>query len=189
MLEWVSDLVVEDIFDEGYPGRDTTGVQPRQQLYCPHPNPAPTSMPANTPSPPQSIIRHHRAPWATAEQRRSWRAEAAGELRRLGASGCVSWQLDGEMLGARGWAGHTCRHPRQQGVPLGALDDAAAVRAWDRWARDGERRRERPLTLLLAVEFPARLRALPPCGAEYLRTAFMAAVTILHEYVRLSVWL
>jgi hypothetical protein len=131
-------------------------------------------------SPPQTVIvRHHRAPWATPELRRSCMTETAAELRRCGgASESVAWQLDGEMLQKRGSVDYTCRHVRQQGMEL---DDPETVCVWDRWARNGEDRRERALTLLLMTEYPARLRELPRDGEEYLLTTFMAAVTMLHE--------
>lgn len=95
----------------------------------------------------------------------------------------VTWQLDAEMYREKGWVGYTCRHPRSE-LPLDQLDQYEAIEWWDKGCEDP---RWRNLSILLTAEFPARMAELRRQGREhsevYLLTAFMTAVTILHEQV------
>ncbi|KAL7627533.1 hypothetical protein AAE478_001726 [Parahypoxylon ruwenzoriense] len=138
------------------------------------------------------------------------RAQLEGEVAHA-----ITWQLDPDMFARKGWVGYTCRHPRR-GMPLAELDRFETIRLWDRRDgshdqadsggdengdenRDGRREgrgrirgRCRDLTVLVAAEFPARLVELRKRGKEheeeYLLTAFMAAVTILHELGHAVYW-
>lgn len=132
------------------------------------------------------------APWAGPEQRQQWLDDACRELGREGAfARALEWQLDNAMFRERGWVGYTCRYRRPPlDLGLDELDDPAAIaRSDDAGCRAG--RKYRDMTILVMAEFPARLRELRAAsasgparegrGGEALLTAFMAAVTILHE--------
>lgn len=139
---------------------------------------------------PQAVARHHRAVWAPPELKQKWLDDTRHELRSAALTRLVEWQLDAAMFGDRGWVGYTCRHPRTAGMTLGSLDSFETVARFDRAkqgrSREGEDEgRYRALSVLVMSEFPARLCELRRLGMErgeeYLLTAFMATVTILHE--------
>lgn len=161
-LEWISDFLIDDIFDEQYPGRG--------KCQCPRPGCEQTTL--------KTIVRHHRADWATEELKRSWVIEASEELKR-GLSRSIEWQLDPDMFKTKGWVGYSCRHPRND-LPLEELDARDIIEEWDHRAKRAHRK-ERKLTLLVMTEFPNRLKELPNNSEEYLLTAFMTAITIVHE--------
>lgn len=150
-LAWISDFLIDDIFDEHYPGRETQT---------------------------QTIVRHHDADWATAELKRSWIVEASEELKR-GLPMSIEWHLDPDMFRSRGWVGYTCRHPRGD-MPVDELDARGTIEEWDHRARRSQRKQRR-LSLLVMAEFPHRMKELARDSEEYLLTAFMAAVTLIHE--------
>ncbi|KAH8680856.1 hypothetical protein BX600DRAFT_520062 [Xylariales sp. PMI_506] len=168
-LEWVSDFVVDDIFDVQYPGRE--------KCQCSRPHCRRTVQ--------KNIVRHHRAAWATPEIKSKWLHEARAELRDS-LPECIEWQLDAKMLKEKGWLGYACRHPRD-GMSLGKLDEYETVKRFDDVCKKA-RRKQRKMTLLLMTEYPQKLRDLPKDSEEYLLTAFMAAVTILHELAHAIFW-
>ncbi|KAI0398398.1 hypothetical protein F5Y17DRAFT_453970 [Xylariaceae sp. FL0594] len=124
---------------------------------------------------PASIVRHHQAHWATKEKRARWVGIARDALKNEFPK-LIQWQIDHEMFGKKGWNGYTCRHPRGE-LGLDELD------------RHG---RSRNLTILVMAEHPARMAELRRQGKsdseEYLMTAFMATVTILHELGHAVYW-
>ncbi|KAI0484663.1 hypothetical protein GGR56DRAFT_680300 [Xylariaceae sp. FL0804] len=174
-LLWLSDFVVDDVFDELYPGRAQKGGSQK------------SSEEEGRRAAPEIIVRHHRAPWATPELRRQWldvtRSLLKGELAES-----IRWELDGKMFQEKGWVGYTCRHPRGQ-LPLEELDRYETIERSD---REGPRDSPRKMTILVAEEYPRRLGELRHQGGagteEYLLTAFMAAVTILHELGHAAYW-
>lgn len=93
----------------------------------------------------------------------------------------LTWQLDEDIYREKGWVGYTCRHPRCE-LPLDELDRYENIEWWDRGCEDD---RWRNLTVLLTTEFPARMAELRRQGKEhsdeYLLTAFMTTMTLLHE--------
>ncbi|KAK8079955.1 hypothetical protein PG997_007773 [Apiospora hydei] len=102
-----------------------------------------------------------------------------------GIAKSITWQLDADMFSQKGWSGYTCRHRRDNPfIPLGKLDSYAAIEAGDRACRE-QGLSQRHLTVLLMAEYPARLSDPRKKGLgeseEYLLTAFMASITILHE--------
>ncbi|KAI1633413.1 hypothetical protein F4809DRAFT_655194 [Biscogniauxia mediterranea] len=170
-LQWLSDFVIEDIFGESYPGREPSHASERTTFVTDENRTAP-----------KTIVRHHRAPWATPEQKRKWLITTQRRLRNEVASS-ITWQLDADMYPKRGWVGYTCKHPRGN-LSLDELDRYETIRKFDRSCRD---RRYRDLTVLVTAEYPRRLAELRrrglAHGEEYLLTAFMTTITILHEYV------
>jgi hypothetical protein len=161
-LEWISDFTIDDIFGDLYPGRE--------KCQCPRPQCDQTVL--------RTIVRHHRADWATPELKRSWIIEASEELQRI-MPASIQWQLDSDMFKRKGWIGYTLRHPRN-GTSLDELDRFARIEEWDHRARVGQRK-HRKLTLMVMAELPRRLMSLPRDGEEYMLTAFMTAVTLVHE--------
>ncbi|KAK6196826.1 hypothetical protein LQW54_011141 [Pestalotiopsis sp. IQ-011] len=155
-LAWISDFLIDDIFDEQYPGREN-----------------------------RAIVRHHDAGWATGELKRSWIVEASEELKR-GLPRSIEWRLDPDMFRSKGWVGYTCRHPRGD-MPIGELDARDTIEEWDHRVRRS-RRKQRRLSLLVMAEFPKRLKELARESEEYLLTAFMAAVTLIHELGHAIFW-
>ncbi|RYP36434.1 hypothetical protein DL767_003397 [Monosporascus sp. MG133] len=99
----------------------------------------------------------------------------------------LEWQLDGAMFRERGWVGYTCRHPRGE-MELDDLDTFETIARYDA-RKEG---RYRTMSILVMAEFPARLRDLREQGREegeeYLLTAFMTAVTLLHELGHAAYW-
>ncbi|KAK7927748.1 hypothetical protein PG985_004746 [Apiospora marii] len=96
------------------------------------------------------------------------------------------------MFSQKGWSGYTCRHRRNNvAVPLDELDSYTAIEMEDRACRE-KGLSQRHLTILLMAEYPARLRELKEKGEsggeEYMLTAFMAAVTIMHELAHAVYW-
>lgn len=87
------------------------------------------------------------------------------------------------MFQQRGWNGYTCRHPKGE-LSLSEMDQYEIVKEFDSLSLyEGSRN----LTILVTAEYPARLAELRRQGkarSEYLITAFMTTVTLLHEYVK-----
>ncbi|KAI5868517.1 hypothetical protein GGS23DRAFT_609197 [Durotheca rogersii] len=135
-------------------------------------------------------------------QRDEWLRTAEARLADEAVARATTWQLDARIFRQRGWVGYTCRHPRCGGASLAVSDDGHGA---TRSGGDGGRNREgddepagrasryNDLTILVAAEFPARMAELRRCGKEhgeeYLLTAFMAAVTILHELGHAIYWI
>ena len=171
-LEWISDFIIDDIFSRDYPG-----AQHPHAYNCIGIQQNPT---------PYSIARHHKASWASPETRKFWLDRASRNMSH-GIAKSVTWQLDADMFLRKGWSGYTCRHRRNSSsipIPLDELDSYATIEAEDRACRE-QGLSQRHLTILLMAEYPVRLRELREKGdgssEEYMFTAFMAAVTILHE--------
>ncbi|KAK7956784.1 uncharacterized protein PG986_006006 [Apiospora aurea] len=155
-LEWISDFFIDDIFSKDYPGAQLS--QPQGGI----------NNKGN--STPYSIARHHIAPWASPEQKRLWLDNVSQEMSH-GIAKSITWQLDADMFSQKGWSGYTCRHRRDNPfIPLGSKASRRGIY----------------LTVLLMAEYPARLRDLRKKGLggseEYLLTAFMATITILHDH-------
>ncbi|KAI1489358.1 hypothetical protein F5X96DRAFT_683973 [Biscogniauxia mediterranea] len=176
-LQWLSDFVIEDIFGESYPGREPSHAFERTTFV----------MTDENRTAPKTIVRHHRAPWATPEQKRKWLITTQRRLRNEVASS-ITWQLDADMYPERGWVGYTCKHPRGN-LALDELDRYETIRKFDRSCRD---RRYRDLAVLVTAEYPRRLAELRrrglAHGEEYLLTAFMTMITILHELGHAIYW-
>ncbi|KAI0966848.1 hypothetical protein F4678DRAFT_475551 [Xylaria arbuscula] len=173
-LPWLSDFLIDDIFDENYPGRERGSSVLAVSAH-------------ETKTTPYSIVRRHGAYGATREQKRKWR-ESARDALQNDLPKLVQWQVDKEIFQQRGWNGYTCRHPRGD-LPLSEIDKYETIEKFDSIsAHEGSR----SLTILLAAEFPARLAELRRQGKaqseEYLLTAFMAAVTMLHELGHAIYW-
>lgn len=96
----------------------------------------------------------------------------------------IRWQIDREIFKEKGWNGYTCRHPRGD-LPLAELDKYETIEKFDSISHH---ERSRNLTILVMAQYPVRLAELrrqgKARGEEYLLTAFMTTVTILHEYVQ-----
>ncbi|KAI0159738.1 hypothetical protein GGR57DRAFT_521004 [Xylariaceae sp. FL1272] len=175
-LTWLSDFDIDDIFDKNYPGRK------REPCYSFIPESS-----CNESTVPGSIVRHHRAPWATEDQKNRWKNSTRSRLRTTLAKS-VHWQLDQEIFSRNGWNGYTCRHPRGD-LPLHELDKYQTIIKSDKLcAHEGSRN----LSIHLMAEFPSRMAELrcqrKEQSEEYLLTAFMAAVTILHEIGHAVYW-
>lgn len=169
-LEWISDFIIDDIFSRGYPGAQF----PQTQAY----------LGAQKNATPYNIARHHRATWASPGQRNSWLDKASQEMSQNMAKS-ITWQLDADMFAQKGWSGYTCRHRcSNPPISLDELDRYAAIEAADHECTE-QSLSQRHLAILLMAEYPARLRELAENGhgdsVEYLLTAFMTAITILHE--------
>jgi len=108
----------------------------------------------------------------------SARVELSSALPR-----CIVWQLDADMFREKGWVGYTARHPRT-GTGFQGLDAPETIEKWDRLTHMINAK-YRSLAVMVMQEYPARLRELRRFGLEdteeYIFTAFMAAVTVLHE--------
>ncbi|KAK5634538.1 hypothetical protein RRF57_010252 [Xylaria bambusicola] len=173
-IPWLSDFLIDDIFDENYPGtqRDNfvISIPGHENQRCPH-----------------SIVRHDRAYRATREKRDKWRAAARDALQNDLPS-LIQWQIDKDIFHERGWIGYTCRHPRGD-LPLSEIDKYETIEKFDSVClHEGSRN----LTILVTAEYPARLAELRRQGKaqseEYLLTAFMVTVTILHELGHAIYW-
>ncbi|KAI1752616.1 hypothetical protein F4782DRAFT_530484 [Xylaria castorea] len=160
-LQWLSDFLVDDIFGEEYPGREWTGSGSGSAY--------------EDSVTPRSIVRHHRAPWATPKKQAKWRRLTRNmlctEFPKL-----IQWQIDEDMFQQKGWNGYTCRHPRAE-LPLGEIDEYETIEKFDRISlHEGSRN----LTILVMAEYPARLAELRRQGKarsdEYLLTAFMTTM-------------
>ncbi|KAI8963826.1 hypothetical protein F5Y11DRAFT_131076 [Daldinia sp. FL1419] len=178
-LPWASDFLAHDVFVKGYPGR-------RPSCRCSSTYSAATRIDDNE-APPETIVRHHRAAWASPQLKTRWTRTAERKLRSE-IAGPLRWELDEDIFREKGWLGYTCRHPRN-GQTLEELNRYETIRRWD---RKGESFGRRKLSMLVSAEFPRRLAELrgegKAEGEEYLVTAFMAAVTILHELGRAIYW-
>ncbi|KAI0866347.1 hypothetical protein F4860DRAFT_523658 [Xylaria cubensis] len=166
-LPWLSDFLVDDIFSDDYPGREQTTCYESASMY-------------EDGVTPRSIVRHHRTPWATSKKQAKWRCLTRSMLRNE-CPKLIQWQIDEDIFKHKGWNGYTCRHPRA-GMPLDEIDEYETIQKFDRIS---PHRGSRNLTILLTAEYPARLAELRRQGKarseEYLLTAFMTTVTILHE--------
>ncbi|KAI0022687.1 hypothetical protein F4780DRAFT_161970 [Xylariomycetidae sp. FL0641] len=171
-IPWLSDFLIEDLFSENYPGK-----APSCSVFFKKSH--------NTG--PRTIVRHHRASWATVEVKRGW-VDSTRKQMKTEIARSVRWELDEEMFRERGWNGYTCRHPRQ-GLPLIELDRYETIAKFDQACGD---RKCRNMTILLMAEYPKRLAELRRQGKsqseEYLLTAFMTTVTILHELGHVLYW-
>ncbi|KAK1836933.1 inositol monophosphatase [Podospora conica] len=172
-LPWLSEFHIDDIFDDAYPGRFPTAEEEDQT--------------------PVVIPRHHISPALAAEPRirKKWHASTARDLETTLARQ-IRWQLDPDMFKEKGWVGYTCRHRGEQMVVLDAsLDRPSTIRAGDEAARErGET--GRGMTVLVMEEYTTRMGELArqgrEGGEEYLLTAFMMAVTMLHELGHAMYW-
>ncbi|KAI1806163.1 hypothetical protein F4811DRAFT_169433 [Daldinia bambusicola] len=178
-LPWASDFLAHDVFVKGYPGRNPS-------CRCSFTHSAAARADDNE-MVPRTIVRHHRAAWASPHLKGRWTRIAESKLRGE-MSNSIRWELDEDMFRERGWAGYTCRHPRN-GQTLEELDKYETIRRWD---RKFENRRRRNMSILVSAEFPKRLAQLRCEGKgqsdEYLLTAFMTAVTLLHELGHAIYW-
>ncbi|KAI0553448.1 hypothetical protein F4679DRAFT_471946 [Xylaria curta] len=172
-LPWLSDFLVDDIFGEDYPGRERTDYKS-----------ASTYKDSVTP---RSIVRHHRAPWATPKKQTQWRCLTRNMLHNEYPK-LIQWQIDKDIFKQKGWNGYTCRHPRA-GLPLDEIDEYETIQKFDRISLH---KGSRNLTILITAEYPARLAELRRQGKarseEYLLTAFMTTVTLLHELGHAMYW-
>lgn len=171
-LPWLSDFLIDDIFNEKYPGRERSA----------HPRPMFAPKEGTTP---RSIVRHHRNPLVPRAKQRKWICSTR-EIIRKELPKLIQWQIDEDMFQQRGWNGYTCRHPKGE-LPLSEIDQYETIKEFDSLSlHEGSRN----LTILVTAEYPARLAELRRQGKaqseEYLITAFMTTVTILHEYVNSS---
>ncbi|KAI0192477.1 hypothetical protein F4808DRAFT_376561 [Astrocystis sublimbata] len=173
-LTWLSDFLVRDIFGEDYPGREATGISGTAVAY-------------EDSKIPCSIVRYHTASWATPRIQSKWRQHTRDKLS-IQFPKLIKWQIDGIMFQQKGWNGYTCRHPRGD-LPLDDIDQYENIKTFDEQSPDQDLR---SLTILIMAEFPARLAELrrkgEAQGEEYLLTAFMATVTILHELGHAVYW-
>lgn len=170
-LPWLSDFLIHDIFDEKYPGREWNTF-PRPMFA------------REEDSTPRSIVRYHRDPLVPRAKQKKW-IRSTREIVRKELPKLVQWQIDEDMFQQRGWNGYTCRHPKGE-LPLSEIDQYETIKEFDGLSlHEGSRN----LTILVTAEYPARLAELRRQGKarseEYLITAFMTTVTILHEYVEL----
>lgn len=168
-LPWLSDFLIDDIFDDEYPGRERG-------------NPYSSTPEKENSRYPHSIVRHDRAYRATRENRNRWRA-IAQDILQNDIPDLIQWQIDQDIFQERGWIGYTCRHPKGD-LPLSEIDNYETIKRFDSVC---PRQGSRNLTILVTAEYPTRLAELRRQGKaeteEYLLTAFMATVTMLHEYV------
>ncbi|KAI0421166.1 hypothetical protein F5X98DRAFT_293311 [Xylaria grammica] len=172
-LPWLSDFLVDDIFDKRYLGRE-----------CGSSIPIPAYGKRTTP---HSIVRRLRVSRAIREKRLRERGTAWDTLQNDFPK-LIQWQLDKDMFQERGWNGYTCRHPRGD-LPLSEIDKYETIKKFDSISpHEGSRN----LTILVMAEYPARLAELRRQGKakneEYLLTAFMATVTLLHELGHAIYW-
>ncbi|KAI1461364.1 hypothetical protein F4805DRAFT_279907 [Annulohypoxylon moriforme] len=177
-LPWISDFLAHDVFAEDYPGR-----KPSCRCSFTHSAASPR---LNGEVVPRSIVRHHRATWASEEVKAEWIITAEDQIRNRMAKS-LTWQLDTEMFSEKGWVGYTCRHPRN-GLALDEIDRYETIQEWDKKCEDGWRNQ----TILVTAEFPKRLMELrrqgKEDGEEYLLISFMAAITLLHELGHAVYW-
>ncbi|KAI0529840.1 hypothetical protein GGR58DRAFT_509123 [Xylaria digitata] len=172
-LPWVSDFLVDDIFDEDYPGRVCGDSS----------TPLPAYEKRTTPC---SIAKHTRVSRMTREKQ-TYRWSFAQNTLRNDISKSIKWQIDKDIFKERGWNGYTCRHPRGD-LPLSEIDKYETIQKFDNNSHKGSRN----LTILVMAEYSTRLAGLrrqgEAQGEEYLLTAFMATVTILHELGHAIYW-
>ncbi|KAI1175345.1 hypothetical protein F4777DRAFT_550349 [Nemania sp. FL0916] len=173
-LPWLSDFLIDDIFDQHYPGRERTGFSTpgfvRGRGVTPH-----------------SIVRHHRNPSTPREKQKKW-IRSTRDLIRDELPKMIQWQIDEDMFQQKGWNGYTCKHPRGN-LPLHEIDKYGTIKKFDSLSLHES---SRNLTILVMAEKPARLAELRRQGKEqseeYLITAFMTTVTILHELGHAIYW-
>ncbi|KAJ8128285.1 hypothetical protein O1611_g5350 [Lasiodiplodia mahajangana] len=173
-LPWLSDFLIDDIFEEDYPGRERSSFSipmfAQRESIAPH-----------------SIVRHHRDPPVPRARQEKW-MRSTREVLRNDFPKLVQWQVDEEIFHQNGWNGYTCRHPRGN-LPLSEVDKYETIEEFDNLSlHEGSRN----LTILIMAEYPARLAELRREGKvqseEYLITAFMLTVTILHELGHAIYW-
>ncbi|KAK3353612.1 hypothetical protein B0T25DRAFT_217826 [Lasiosphaeria hispida] len=199
----MSEFFIDDIFSSSYPGQRLSppyhSIKGNEELRW------------QTQTTPDVIVRHHRAPWKTPRLAQRWLASAA-YLLRTQLPEYLEWQLDPDMFTTFGWVGYTCRHryrPRHTSATARAglgdvdkdddletdgplqLDHPNTIRTADQKAQK-EGAKGRPITVLVMIEYAKRLselRQLDQVGdEEYLLTAFMCAVTVLHELGHVIYW-
>ncbi|KAK0701825.1 hypothetical protein B0T26DRAFT_660295 [Lasiosphaeria miniovina] len=188
-LPWLSEFLIDDIFGASYPGLPPPALPDSHHGEVDKESDINSICQSRTPV---VIVRHHRAAWATPRLVRTWLDATARELRTA-LPRCVLWQLDGVMFAAFGWVGYTCRHLLREGT--GGVDSNVDHPNVIRDADAEARRRGVPsrfLTVLVIREYTARLCALRQLGQfggeEYMLTAFMLAVTALHELGHAIYW-
>ncbi|KAI1436092.1 hypothetical protein GGR50DRAFT_702133 [Xylaria sp. CBS 124048] len=173
-LPWLSDFLTDDVFDDDYPGRE-----------C-HDRLRSTTRDAGSVVP-YSIARHHRASWENTQEKTRWMGSAQDTLRQE-VPKLILWQIDEVMFREKGWSGYTCRHPRGN-LSLSKLDRYETIELFDSLSPHED---SRNLTILIMAEYPARLADLRRQGKsrseEYLLTAFMTTVTLLHEIGHTVYW-
>ncbi|KAH9908767.1 hypothetical protein F4778DRAFT_777045 [Xylariomycetidae sp. FL2044] len=184
-LPWLSDFVIEDIFAPTYPGRRAPSC-------------------SNSSGSDDDGLPHAQAETRKKKKKKEWLDLTARELRDGALPGRLTWQLDADMFRRKGWVGYTCRHPAimmtkttEMAMRLDELDRPEVIAEADRRCAAQAQAQAggvpcRELTVLVMVEYPARMAALRRSGRtggeEYLFTAFMAAVTILHELGHVMYW-
>ncbi|KAK0704245.1 hypothetical protein B0T21DRAFT_320753 [Apiosordaria backusii] len=171
-LPWFSDFFIEDIFSPSYAGN----LRP---FYEGGPDKTPLT-----------IVRHHKARWATPAQRQYWCRLAAERLRSEELTSRVRWGLDDTIVHTKQAYGYTPRYPHTPGEKH-KIDHPDLIVECDKLAKlRGQK--GRTMTALLMRPFARRLYHLRVMrqkgGEEYCRTAFMAAVTMLHELAHVIYW-
>ncbi|KAK0659751.1 hypothetical protein QBC41DRAFT_286859 [Cercophora samala] len=171
-LPWFSDFFIEDIFSPSYAGN----------LRPFHENDPDTT--------PLTIVRHHKARWATPAQRQHWCQLAAEKLRSDELTSRIRWGLDDSIVHTKQAYGYTPRYPHTPGEKH-KVDFPDLITDYDELAKL-RGAKGRTLTALLMRPFARRLHDLRVMGGkgreEYCRTAFMAAVTMLHELAHAVYW-
>ncbi|KAK4197282.1 hypothetical protein QBC40DRAFT_232483 [Triangularia verruculosa] len=171
-LPWFSDFFIEDIFSPSYAGN----------LRPFHENDPDTT--------PLSIVRHHKARWATPALRQYWCQLAAEKLKSEELTSRVQWGLDDTIVHTKQAYGYTPRYPYTPGENHN-VDHPDVVLSYDEVAKY-RKQKGRILTVLIMRPFARRLYDLRVMGKkgreEYCRTAFMAAVTMLHELAHVVYW-
>ncbi|KAK5660489.1 hypothetical protein OQA88_13037 [Cercophora sp. LCS_1] len=185
-LPWLSEFCIDNIFAPTYPGQSIPAKPASNRHRVDRRPPMPT---------PEVIVRHHRASWATPHLANGWLSATAHELRaELPRS--VRWQLDPDIFSTFGWVGYTCRRRAQNRGTMLTVDEASKDRPHTIMAADKEAKAagatSRCMTILVMKEYASRLHMLRRLGRvgdeEYLLTAFMAAVTMLHELGHAIYW-
>lgn len=175
-LPWFSDFFIEDIFSPSYAGYLRPFVENDRQK--------------DQDKTPLVIVRHHKARWATPAMRQYWCQLAAEKLRSEELTSRVRWSLDDSIVHTKRAYGYTPRYPHTPGEKH-KIDLPDLIIEYDKLAKlRGEK--GRTLTVLLMRPFARRLYDLRVMGGrgreEYCRTAFMAAVTMLHELAHVIYW-
>ncbi|KAH8884756.1 hypothetical protein GQ53DRAFT_661004 [Thozetella sp. PMI_491] len=186
-LPWLSELLIRDIHDASYPGRTVA-----EEIFR-HPADSSVGESAKTPD---IIVRHFDNPGIPPSLQRRWLRATSYKLQTELPKQIV-WHLDGTIFDTNGWVGYTCRHPRRgnhnegQVLSVPELDRKETIEACDAQGK-AEGASGRSLTVLVMRQYAARLMHLRKLGRfggeEYILTAFMAAVTLLHELGHAAYW-
>ncbi|KAK3319301.1 hypothetical protein B0H66DRAFT_640535 [Apodospora peruviana] len=169
-IQWLSEFCIDDIFGASYSGRQEQDEQIDQEFK---------DRESTIPETPAVIVRHHRASWATSKLARKWLASTAHELRTV-LPQYIQWQLDPDMF-------------RFENGPaaIEALDHPETIRTMDEVAYQGGAT-GCFMSVLVMKEYVSRLSVLRRSGRfggeEYMFTAFMVAVTVLHELGHVIYW-